>query len=109
MFGISCKPGCRSSIPGKIDLSRAKSKGGVKIDWTLDEASQHFEELVDRAISVGPQRVIRDHDTLVIEVSVIEREKWHGSRSLKEMILNGPDLSDLDLSRDQSPEREFER
>ncbi len=74
----------------------------------MDEASEHFEKLIDRAISIGPQRVVRDDDTLVIEVKVIEREPWHGARSLKEMILNGPDLSDLDLSRDQSPGREFE-
>lgn len=38
----------------------------------------------------------------------MEREKWHGARSLKEMILNGPDLSGLDIIRDQSPMREFE-
>lgn len=74
----------------------------------MDEAGEHFEELIDRAISVGPQRVIRDDDTLVIEVKIIERESWHGARSLKEMILNGPDLSGLDLSRDQTPMREFD-
>lgn len=74
----------------------------------MDEARERFEKLIERAISDGPQRVIRDDDTLVIDVRVIEREKWHGARSLKDMILNGPDLSDLDLSRDQSPERELE-
>lgn len=73
----------------------------------MDEASEHFEELIDRAISAGPQRVIRESDTLVIEANVIEREKRHGARSLKELILNGPDLSDIDLSRNQSPGREF--
>jgi hypothetical protein len=74
----------------------------------MDEASERFKELIDRAISDGPQRVIRDDDTLVIEVKVIERETWHGARSLREMILNGPDLSDLDLSRDQTPSRDYD-
>jgi hypothetical protein len=74
----------------------------------MDEASERFEEFIDRAISDGPQCVIRDDNTLVIEVKVTKREKWHGARSLKDMILNGPDLSDLDLIRDQSPGREFD-
>ena len=74
----------------------------------MDEARERFDEFIDRAISVGPQRVVRDDDTLVIEVKVIEREPWHGARSLKEMLLNGPDLSDVDLSRDQSLGREFD-
>lgn len=74
----------------------------------MDEASERFEELIDRAIADGPQRVLRDDDTLVIDVTITKRETWHGARSLKDMILNGPDLSDLDLSRDQSPSREFD-
>ena len=28
--------------------------------------------------------------------------------TLKELLLNGPDLSDVDLSRNQSPGREFD-
>ena len=74
----------------------------------MGEASERFEERIDRAISDGPQRVMRDDDTLVVEVKVIERETWHGARSLRERILNGPDLSDLDLSRNQTPSREFD-
>lgn len=74
----------------------------------MNEAGEHFEELIDRVIFDGPQRVVHEDDTLVIEVKVIEREPWHAARSLKEMLLNGSDLSGLDLRRDQSPDREFE-
>jgi hypothetical protein len=40
-------------------------------------------------------------------------EEWFARLSqrkptLEELLLNGPDLSDLDLSRNLSPEREFD-
>jgi hypothetical protein len=78
------------------------------MEWTFQDARERFEELIEHALTDGPQRLIFDGDELEIEIRIVEREKWRSARSLKEMILYGPDLSGLDLSRDQSPMREFD-
>lgn len=76
------------------------------MEWRLADAKNRFSELVNRALSEGPQRVHRRNDTVVV-IAQREYEKLTGDRpSFKELLLAGPGLDDLDLVRDRSPMRD---
>lgn len=71
------------------------------MEWQIQEAKQRFSELVRRAESDGPQVVTRHGREVVI---VIAAEEWHRLQGdipdFKEFLLSAPDLSVLDLRRD---------
>lgn len=76
------------------------------MDWKLADAKNRFSELVTKALTDGPQRVSR-RDQAVIVLSEADYERLRGERpTLKDYLLNGPDLHDLNLERDPSPMRE---
>lgn len=76
------------------------------MEWRLAEAKNKFSEVVNRAISEGPQRVVRRDDAVVI-MDEREYERLTGQRpSFKRFLLDAPDLSDLDLTRQPDPMRE---
>jgi antitoxin Phd len=76
--------------------------------WQLAEAKNKLSEVVTLALTEGPQRIKRRDQTVVV-ISQDEYESLKGNRpSLVQFILDGPDLSDLDLERDRSPIREYE-
>lgn len=76
--------------------------------WKLADAKNRFSELVTKAITEGPQRVSRRKDVVIV-LSETDYLRLHGKQpSLIEYLLNGPDLSDLDLHRDPSPMRDVE-
>ena len=76
------------------------------MEWRLADAKNRFSELVNRALSEGPQRVHRRSDTVVV-IAERDYEKLAGDRpSFKDLLLNGPGMDDLDLDRDRSPMRE---
>lgn len=78
-------------------------------EWPLAEAKNKFSELVNRAESEGPQTVLRRGEPVAVLVSISEYKRTcTPKRSLKDMILNGPDLTGVDLSRNQAPSREFD-
>ncbi len=76
------------------------------MSWQLAEAKNKFSEVMTKALTAGPQRVSRRDQTVVV-VSEAEYQRLTGARTtLKEFLLAGPDVSDLDLARDPSPIRE---
>ena len=76
------------------------------MEWRLAEAKNKFSEVVNRAISEGPQRVVRRGDAVII-MDEREYERLTGQRpSFKRFLLDAPDLSDLDLTRQPDPMRE---
>jgi hypothetical protein len=76
------------------------------MDWTLTEAMNRFSELITQALTEGPERVRRGNQVVVV-LSEAEYQQLSGDRvRLKDIILHGPDLSDLDLRRDLCPMRE---
>jgi prevent-host-death family protein len=78
-------------------------------EWPLADAKNKFSELVNRAESEGPQTVLRRGEPVAVVVSIAEYERHFApKRSLKELLLNPPDFTGVDFSRDDSPEREFE-
>jgi prevent-host-death family protein len=76
--------------------------------WPLAEAKNKLSEVVNKAVSEGPQRIRRRGDVVVV-ISEAEYERLTGKQgTLKDAILKGPDLSGLDLSRDSNPMRDIE-
>ena len=75
------------------------------MDWLLADAKNRFSELVTRALTLGPQRVRRRHQAVVV-IAQAEYDRLVGARmGLKDYLLSGPDFHDLDLTRDPSPSR----
>lgn len=78
------------------------------MDWQLADAKNRLSELVNRALTEGPQRIKRRGDRVVV-MSEAEYDRLTGkSQTLVEFLLDGPDLSDLDITRDESPMRDVE-
>ena len=76
------------------------------MDWKLAEAKNKFSEVVRRALSQGPQRVLRRKDAVVV-MSEQDYERLTGSRvSFKDFLLDAPDMEGLDFGRDKSPMRD---
>jgi len=76
----------------------------MQSQWKLADAKNKFSEVVDRALNEGPQRVVR-RDGAVIVISEKDYEAMAGE-SFKDFLLNGPNLTGVDLRRDKSPGRE---
>ena len=77
------------------------------MEWNLAEAKNRFSEVVNLALTEGPQRVRRRKDTVVV-VSAEEYERLLGHRpSFKDYLSQGESFEELDLARDQSPGRDF--
>lgn len=75
-------------------------------EWRLAEAKNKFTELVNQALSVGPQ-IVRRRDDVVVIISKAEYDLLTGEvPSFKQHLLNPPHpIHDLDLERDSSPMR----
>jgi prevent-host-death family protein len=75
------------------------------MDWQLADAKNRFSELVSKALTEGPQRVRRRKDTVVV-IAEEEYDRLHGNTpNFIEFLLSGPEMSDLDLTRDKRPMR----
>jgi len=88
-----------------VDLFGSISEGDL-VDWNLADAKNRFSELVNLALTEGPQRVHRRHDTVAV-VAVEEFERLTGQRpSFKDHLTQGESFEGLDLTRNQSPSRD---
>ena len=76
------------------------------MQWRLAEAKNRFSEVINKALSEGPQQVVRRDDTVII-LSKDDYEKLTGKQSgFKDFLLNQtPKLDDLNLSRDKTQMR----
>ena len=79
------------------------------MQWRLAEAKNRFSEVINKALSEGPQQVLRRDDTVII-LSKKDYEKLTGKHSgFKDFLLNQtPKFDDLDFDRDKNPMREIE-
>ena len=76
------------------------------MNWKLADAKNRFSELVTRAINEVPQRVRRREDVVIV-LSGADYLRLQGKQSnLIDYLMHGPDLGDLDHTRDRSPMRE---
>jgi antitoxin Phd len=77
------------------------------MQWRLADAKNRFSELVNRALTEGPQMVLRRDDAVVI-VERRQYEKLTGKQAgFKEFLTGkGPSLQGVDLIRDRSAMRD---
>ena len=79
------------------------------MQWRLAEAKNRFSEVINKALSEGPQQVMRRDDTVII-LSKDDYEKLTGKQTgFKDFLLNQtPILEDLDLNRDKTLMRDVD-
>lgn len=76
--------------------------------WNLAEAKNRLTEVVNLALTEGPQTITRRSDTVVV-LSVARYEELTGKRpGFKEYLTRGESFDGLDLTRDGSPIRDVE-
>ncbi len=79
------------------------------MSWQLQEAKQRFSELVRRTLEEGPQVVTKHGEEVVVVVPAEEYRRTGGKKpDFKEFLLNGPDLSVLNLERSKDFPRDVE-
>ncbi|MGZ3333796.1 MAG: type II toxin-antitoxin system prevent-host-death family antitoxin [Isosphaeraceae bacterium] len=72
------------------------------MEWNLADAKNRFSEVVNLALTEGPQRVRRRKDTVVV-VAAEEYERLVGQRpAFKDYLSQGESFEGLDLARDQA-------
>ena len=76
------------------------------MEWRLADAKNRFSELVNKALSSGPQRVHRRQDTVIV-ISERDYQRLTGEQvSFKHHLLHPPhSMEDLAFERDSSPMR----
>jgi prevent-host-death family protein len=81
-----------------------------KQTWGVAKAKARFSELIDRALSEGPQTVTRSGRTEVVVVSADEwQRKTKRKGNLAEFFANSPLRgSRIRITRDKSKAREIE-
>lgn len=76
------------------------------MEWQIQEAKQRFSELVRQAEADGPQVVTRHGIEVVVVIAAKEYHRLHGDVvDFKEFLLGAPDLSQLDIRRDDGAAR----
>ncbi|NOY42277.1 MAG: type II toxin-antitoxin system Phd/YefM family antitoxin [Planctomycetes bacterium] len=75
--------------------------------WSIADAKTKLSEVLNRAEQEVQIITRRDRQYVVMEGDQYQRLTGK-IPSLKDMILNGPSLEDVDLDRDPSPSREFD-
>ena len=77
--------------------------------WQVQEAKTRLGEVIDRAISEGPQTITRHGKPRAVLMSVEEFEAMKPKkRDFVEFLLNGPRFDDLDLERSKDTGRDVD-
>ena len=78
------------------------------MNWNLSEAKNRFSELVNLALTKGPQRVTRRKDAVVV-IAAEEYERLTGKLpAFKDYLTQGESIDGLELGRDPSPGRDVD-
>jgi prevent-host-death family protein len=73
--------------------------------WNLAEAKNRLSEVVNLALTEGPQTITRRNVTVVV-ISADKYAELTGEKpDFKEFLFQGVGLEGLDLTRDRSPSR----
>jgi prevent-host-death family protein len=76
--------------------------------WNLAEAKNRLSEVVNRALTEGPQTITRRKDAVVVLSAETYAELTGQRRSFKDFLMSGPSFEGLDLERNESPMRDVE-
>ena len=74
--------------------------------WQLQNAKQRFSEVVDRALTEGPQWVTRRGRAVVVVLAIdAYRRLSEGEHDFKQFLTGAPDFELLELERSEEPMR----
>ena len=77
------------------------------MEWRLADAKNRFSEVVNLALSQGPQRVLRRNDAVVILAERDYDRLTKKRQDFKAFLMNSdPGFEGLELTRDPSPMRD---
>lgn len=76
--------------------------------WNLADAKNRLSEVVNLALTEGPQTITRRNDTVVLMSGERYAELTGQRQSFKDFLMSGPSFEGLDLERDKSPMRDVE-
>ena len=77
------------------------------MEWRLADAKNRFSEVVNLALSQGPQRVLRRNDAVVILAERDYDKLTKKRQDFKSFLMSSdPGFEGLDLTRDPSPMRD---
>jgi antitoxin Phd len=74
--------------------------------WNLAEAKNRLTEVVNLALTEGPQTITRRSDTVIVISAERYAELTGQKPDFKEFLFQSVGLDELDLTRDQSPSRD---
>ncbi len=75
--------------------------------WQLQDAKSRFGELVDCALSEGPQLVTRRGNNAVVLMAAPECRRLAGEDALVSLLLHAPCGEPLDMARSRKPMAAF--
>lgn len=79
------------------------------MNWRMSEAQDRLGDVIDRALTEGPQKILRAHDAVVVVgAQDYERLVQQTTAGFKHHLLNGPSLEGLDLQRDRDAARDIQ-
>ena len=73
--------------------------------WQIQDAKNKLSEVINRAITQGPQVITRHGEKTVVVVAYAEYETLRKSQGKLSAFFRASPLAGLDLTRDQSPTR----
>jgi prevent-host-death family protein len=80
------------------------------VTWQVQTAKQRFSELVERAVTEGPQIVTKHGRETVVVLDVAEYRRLKGvTMSFKELLLAIPKGDPLEIERSKDTGRDVER
>jgi prevent-host-death family protein len=79
--------------------------------WQLQEAKQHFSELIRAVQTRGPQIVTKHGEQVAVVLDIVDYRRMTGVEvvaDFKSFLASAPDLSELEIERSTEPAREVD-
>jgi prevent-host-death family protein len=76
--------------------------------WQLQEAKQHFSELIRAVQTSGPQFVTKHGEQVAVVLDIVDYRRMTGVElveDFKSFLASAPDMSMLEIERPMDPER----
>jgi prevent-host-death family protein len=78
--------------------------------WQLQEAKQHFSELIRAVQADGPQFVTKHGRQVAVVLDIVDYRRMTGEElvDFKDFLASAPDLTVLEIERSETPVRQIE-
>jgi prevent-host-death family protein len=76
--------------------------------WQLQEAKQHFSELIRAVLTDGPQIVTKHGQQVAVVLDIVDYRRMMGVEvvdDFKRFLVSAPHVEDLEIERSIDPER----